>query len=49
MKGSLWCADMTHIYQATDQDQDGKADKVLERVGPDQLPISGGGTNGVPC
>jgi len=41
--GSLWCADMTHIYQATDQDQDGKADKVLVRVGPDQLPISGGG------
>jgi glucose/arabinose dehydrogenase len=41
--GSLWCADMNHIYRATDRDQDGKAEEVKVIVGEDQLPITGGG------
>tara|TARA_E500000331_G_C17193108_1_gene685819 strand:+ start:4 stop:1212 length:1209 start_codon:yes stop_codon:yes gene_type:complete len=42
-KGWLWFADMTSIYKSRDLDHDGQSDEVIEVIGEDQLPITGGG------
>lgn len=41
--GWLWFAEVSSIYKAQDTDGDGKADKIVRVIGPDQLPVTGGG------
>lgn len=41
--GWLWFADVSSIYKSRDTDGDGKVDEIIPVIGPDQLPVTGGG------
>ncbi len=42
-KGWLWYATVQGIYKSRDADGDGRQDKAVQVLGPDTLPVKGGG------